>query len=180
MIVHEHSCIFVHQRKCAGSSIMRTFNVKFGTPDWDFMKDGVLSPEYTTAPQSYFKFAVVRNPWDRFISGWKYCASTRELTLQEVLNALPQEGHDYRHVTRLQCATIFNNHGELIVDYLIRFEHLQDDFDAVCDLIGKPRRTLPHRNRGSRNHYHDYFDAASRQIFLHYFSKDVDILGYVY
>lgn len=180
MIVHEHSCIFVHQRKCAGSSIMRTFNVAFGTPDWDFMKDGVLSPEYTATHQSYFRFAVVRNPWDRLISGWKYCESTHELTLKKVLTALPQEGHDFRHVTRLQCATLFNEQGELIVDYLIRFEHLQNDFDVVCDLIGKPRCTLPHRNRGSRGHYHEYFDEACRQIFLHYFSKDVDLLGYEY
>ncbi|MFL6261008.1 MAG: sulfotransferase family 2 domain-containing protein [Thermoanaerobaculia bacterium] len=180
MISHEDNCIFVHQRKCAGSSIMRTLNVAFGTPEWDFMKDGVLSPEYATAPAGYFKFAVVRNPWDRFVSGWKYCKSTRERKLQEVLANLPLEGHDYRHLTRPQHATLFDDRGEIIIDYLIRFEQLQEGFDVACDLIGKPRCSLPQRNRGARGHYRDYFDAESRRSFLRHFAKDVELFGYEY
>ncbi|HEX6901226.1 MAG TPA: sulfotransferase family 2 domain-containing protein [Thermoanaerobaculia bacterium] len=180
MISHEYRSIFVHQRKCAGSSIMRTFNVAFGTLEWDFMKEGVLSPEHATAPAGYFRFAVVRNPWDRFVSGWKYCASTRERTLKEVLADLPRQGHDYRHVTRPQHAILFDDPGELIVDFLIRFEQLQEGFDAVCDRIGKPRCPLSHRNRGSRGHYRDYFDAESRRMFLRHFARDVEIFGYEY
>jgi hypothetical protein len=159
---------------------MRTFDVTFGTPEWDFMKDGVLSPEWTSAPAGYFRFAVVRNPWDRFVSGWKYCESTRERALREVLSALPRQGHDYRHVTRPQHTTLFEERGEAVVDYLIRFERLQDGFDAVCDLIGKARCSLPHRNRGARGHYRDYFDAESRRIFLQNFAKDVELFGYEY
>jgi hypothetical protein len=159
---------------------MRTFDVAFGTPEWDFMKEGVLSSEYAIAPADYFSFAVTRNPWDRFVSGWKYCASTRERTLKEVLAVLPQQGHDYRHVTRPQHAILFDDRGELIVDSLLRFEQLQEGFDAVCDRIGKPWCSLPHRNRGSRGHYRDYFDAESRQMFLRHFAKDVEIFGYEY
>jgi hypothetical protein len=180
MISHQYQCIFLHQRKCAGSSIMRTFNVAFGTPEWDFMKDGLLSEEHTAAPLGYFRFAVVRNPWDRFVSGWKYCSSTRERMLAEVLADLPQEGHDFRHVTRPQHSTLFDEHNEAAVDYLIRFERLQEGFDAVCELIGKPRCQLPHRNRGNRAHYREYFDVASRQSFLRHFTRDVELLGYDY
>src|SRR5436305_12771898 len=104
MISHHYRCVFVHQRKCAGSSIMRTFDVPFGTLDWDFMKDGLLSEPPAAAPAGYFRFAVARNPWDRFVSGWKYCDSTRERSLQEVLDNLPLDGHDFRHVTRPQHA----------------------------------------------------------------------------
>ncbi len=180
MIIHQYRCIFVHQRKCAGSSIMRTFGIAFGTTEWDFMKDGVLSEEHATAPLGYFRFAVVRNPWDRFVSGWKYCSSTRERTLEEILNDLPRQGHDYRHITRPQHATLFDEHGVLAVDYLIRFERLQQGFDAVCGLIGKPRCQLSHRNRGTREHYRAYFDAASRLSFLRHFARDVELLGYDY
>lgn len=180
MICHQYRCVFVHQRKCAGSSIMRAFDVMFGTPEWDFMKDGLLSEESTEAPSGYFRFAVVRNPWDRFVSGWKYCSSTCDRTLGEVLADLPQQGHDYRHVTRPQHATLFDERGAAAVDYLIRFERLQEGFDAVCDLIGKPRCRLPHRNRGTRGHYREYFDAASRHSFLRHFKRDVELFGYEY
>jgi hypothetical protein len=57
-----------------------------------------------------------------------------------VLANLPSEGHDYRHLTRPQHTILYDEQGRLVVDYLIRFESLQQDFDRVCDLIGKPRR----------------------------------------
>src|SRR5439155_3241285 len=72
VICHAYNCIFVHQRKCAGISIIRAFGLDPSIPDWHFMNDGALSAEYTLAPPGYFRFSVVRNPWDRFVSGWKY------------------------------------------------------------------------------------------------------------
>lgn len=144
------------------------------------MNDGVLSPEYGEAPAGYFRFSVVRNPWDRFISGWKYCASTRHRSMHDVLANLPQEGHDYRHLSRPQHAILYDKEGYLVVDYLIRFESLQQDFDRVCDLIGKPGCTLGHFNRGNRRHYSEYFDKESRRMFLDHFWRDVELFEYEY
>ena len=91
---------FHTREKCAGSSIIHAFDLNPGNPDWTFMNDGVLSAEYTSAPAGYFRFSVIRNPWDRFIFAWKYCASTRHRSLHDVIASLPREGHDYRHLTR--------------------------------------------------------------------------------
>ncbi|HYJ86606.1 MAG TPA: sulfotransferase family 2 domain-containing protein [Pyrinomonadaceae bacterium] len=180
MISHTNECIFIHQRKCAGCSIINAFDFTTADPEWHFMNDGLLSPEYLSAPAGYFRFSIVRNPWDRFISGWKYCASTRERSLHDVLANLPREGHDYRHVTRPQHEILYDENGNLIVDYLMRFESLQQDFDKVCDIIGKPRLVLGHHNRGVRTHYSDYFDEDSRRIFLRHFARDVELFGYEY
>lgn len=180
MISHTYKCIFIHQRKCAGISIIRAFDLDLGNPDWHFMNDGTLSPEYPTAPAGYFLFSVVRNPWDRFISGWKYCASTRRRSLHDVLTNLPREGHDYRHLTRPQHAILYDKNRRLIVDYLIRFESLQRDFDEVCTMIGKPIRKLLHANQGKRGHYSNYFDERTREAFLRHFAKDAEIFGYEY
>ena len=180
MICHAYNCIFVHQRKCAGISIIRAFGLDPSIPDWHFMNDGALSAEYTLAPPGYFRFSVVRNPWDRFVSGWKYLPSTRERTLHDVLADLPREGADYRHLTRPQHAILYDEHERLIVDYVMRFETLQRDFDRVCDIIGKPRRTLEHCNRGDRAHYAGYFDEKSRRAFLRHFGKDFELFGYSY
>ena len=54
MICHAYNCIFVHQRKCAGISIIRAFGLDPSIPDWHFMNDGALSAEYTLAPPGYF------------------------------------------------------------------------------------------------------------------------------
>ena len=180
MICHTYKCIFIHQRKCAGTSIIRAFDLNLSDADWHFMNDGVLSPEYASAPADYFRFSVVRNPWDRFISGWKYCASTRRRSLRDVLTNLPPEGHDYRHLTRPQHAILYDEAGRPAVDLIIRFESLQQGFDRVCDIIGKPRRVLAHENRGHRLPYADYFDEDTRQSFLRHFGRDVELFGYSY
>lgn len=143
------------------------------------MNDGVLSLEYESAP-SYFKFAVVRNPWDRFVSGWKYLESTRNRSLREVLTNLPQTGKDYRHLTRPQHSTLYDHGGRLIVDYLIRFESLQDGFDEVCRMIDKPHRRLPHLNQTPRDHYTRYFDDECRELFQRHFARDLELFGYQY
>ena len=178
MICNKYKCVFIHQRKCAGISIIRAFDIIPDWPEWHFMNDGVLSPEYKSIPEEYFRFSVIRNPWDRFISGWKYCKSTRYRSLHDVLTDLPREGHDYRHLTRPQHKILFDENGRLIVDYLIRFESLQQDFNQVCDIIGKPRIKLAHYNRITRAHYSVYFDKESRQIFMRHFGKDVHLFNY--
>lgn len=179
MICHSYKCIFIHQRKCAGSSVIHAFGYEPGDSEWHFMNDGVLSPEYESAPSGYFRFSVVRNPWDRFVSAWKYLPATRDRPLRELLANLPQYGAEYRHLTRPQH-TILYHQDRLIVDYLIRFESLQQDFDEVCKMIGKPKRRLPHVNRGNRTHYSDYFDEGSRRIFRQHFGRDIELFGYEY
>ncbi len=180
MISHPYECIFIHQRKCAGSSIINAFDFTVADPDWHFMNDGVVSPEYSSAPPGYFYFSIVRNPWDRFISGWKNLTATRERSLLDVLTNMPSEGADYRHLTRPQYEILCDENGRPIIDYLMRFETLQHDFDQVCDIIGKPRRVLAHNNQGVRKHYTDYFDDEARRIFLQHFALDVELFGYEY
>lgn len=181
MISHAHRCIFTHQRKCAGTSIIRAFGLAPDNAAWHFMNDGVLSPEYARMPAGYYRFSVIRNPWERFISGWKYCSSTRHRALQEVLANLPREGHDYRHLTRPQHEILYEATGCLAVDFLIRFESLQQDFDRVCDLIGKPRCTLGRYNAGPPPppaRHTDGLNGEDRNLFLRHFGRDIELFGY--
>jgi hypothetical protein len=180
MISRQHRCIFIHQRKCAGMSVIATFGLRPDNPDYHYLNDGVLGPEYAGRPPDFFVFSVVRNPWDRFISGWKYCTSTRLRTLRDVLLDPPRTGHDYRHVTRPQVDILFEAQGRPATDVLMRYESIQQDFDAVCDRIGKPRVTLPRINVGSRLDYHRYFDDETRSLFEQRFSRDIAAFGYSY
>jgi len=183
MISHEHNCIFIHQRKCAGISIMRAFGLTHPDQDpyaWHFMNDGVLCREYHTRPEDYLRFSVVRNPWDRFVSGWHYCDDTRNVPLRDLLRNLPRLDHDYVHLTRLQRDILFDQCGYLIVEHLMRFENLQRDFDTVCDRIGKQRMVLEHLNRrDDRLPYQEYFrDPVDRDLFMRHFGRDADAFEY--
>lgn len=182
VISHQYQCIYVHQRKTAGSSIIHSFGLTLKDPDWETYNDGVLSPGYDSMSESvswYFKFTTVRNPFDRLISSWKYLSATRTRTLEDVLRNPPLEGHDYRHLTRPQTAILVNRDGELIVDFVIRYEALQEGYDQVCDLIGKPRMPLPVVNATTRNRdYRTYFNPVTRSLAEDHFKDDLSTFGY--
>lgn len=180
MISHRHRCIFVHQRKCAGTSIIRAFGLTPDDADWHVANDGVLDADYAALPADYFRFSVVRNPWDRFVSGWKYCDSTRNRPLHDVLDRLPTDGHDYRHVTRPQSAILFDATGRCAVSFVMRFESLQADFERICARLGLPPILLKKTNVGQRHHYRDYFDTDTRQRLARHFAEDIERFGYTF
>jgi Sulfotransferase family len=183
MISHLYRCIFIHQRKTAGCSIISSFGITPEHREWHLFNDGTLSEEWTHRQESardYVVFTVIRNPWDRFISGWKYLAATRNRPLLEVLQDLPAEstGADYRHLTRPQVDILMDAQGALALDYVLRFENLAADFARLCFLIGKTDCTMPHLNATPHGRYGDYFDQRARELFDRHFQKDVSLLGY--
>jgi len=186
VISHEHKCIFIAQRKCAGSSIIHAFGLRWTSastlpPEWHYMNHGTLTCEFHSKPADYYVFSVVRNPWDRLVSGWKFCPETRDWPLRELLRHLPREGYAYQHVTRLQETILRDQEGRLVTNRIARFENLQADFDLVCGEIGKPLRPLPRLNPCpvERLHYREHFaGAVDRDLFLHHFARDVDFFEY--
>ncbi len=92
MISEAHRCIFVHQRKSAGTSVKALFPDVTGANRGRF-NNGILNPEWnpeTPPVRDHYKFTVIRNPWDRFVSGWKYCKSTKHRPILDVIENLPR------------------------------------------------------------------------------------------
>jgi hypothetical protein len=184
MISHEYKCVFIHQRKCAGTSIIRSFGLSPKQADWHLYNEGSLTLE----PESwdsvvknhpgYLVFSVVRNPWDRFVSGWKYCQSTRDRSILDVLNNLPQEGHDYRHLTRPQSAILFDREDKPVFHMLLRFETLQEDWNSLCNKLGKPQMPLPRLNSTVRENHRKYFTPDAQLLFNQHFKADIERFGY--
>ena len=186
MICHRYKCIFIHQRKCAGTSIIRNFGISPDQPEWRIVNDGYLSREPNTWESvanrysDYHIFSIIRNPWDRFVSGWKYCESTKNRDIIDVLKNLPKEGHDYKHVTRLQSEILFNDADLPIFHTLLRFETLQTDWEALCMTLGKPPTTLSHLNKTEHLNYREYFNEQALDLFTRHFEADCLRFGYAY
>ncbi len=184
MIDHTYRCIFFHQRKVAGSSIIATFGLTTADDNWHLFNNGVLGKEWrrrTPELRSYFVFSAVRNPFDRLVSGWKYLKPLKHLSLREVLENPPSEGHPFRHFTRPQVAILKGRKtGKIVTDDLIRFETCQQDFDRVCAKIGKPQRTLErwNINETRERDYRIYFDDHTRKLATELFREDLDAFGY--
>lgn len=193
MISHKYKCIYIHVPKTAGHSIVDAFGMPWGNGrilnyDDDFLASGPIASkqnwmDLAVLYKDYFIFAVVRNPWDRFVSGWKYCESTKKKTIEEVLRCLPQlddNEHDFHHITRRQRAFLYHR-NTLIPHYVIRMERLQEGFDEVCDRIGMPRTILKRLNTTEHGHYRDYFVSdESKWLFSNHFAPDINTFGYTF
>lgn len=102
---------------------------------------------------SYYRFSVIRNPWDRAVSSWYWTSRSRGVPLDWII--------DHRSKQNWRIISIKNR---LAVDDVIRFENLSEDFGRVCRTIGLPQpETLPRLKVGSRPPGTDYREVLTRK-----------------
>ncbi len=155
---------FVHVRKNAGTSLIEYFHGL--KADIEVIYDAESRSDRVI-------FGVCRNPYDRCLSSWKYCHSTKHRPLLEVLNSPPSEGHDYRHFTRTQWSYLNT------ADRILRFESLYDDVIEFFDEYGVETygRVLPKLNVGN----HPTIESLStqeRDAIYEFYCEDFENLGY--
>ena len=138
--------------------------------------------------RDYFKFAFVRNPWDRLASCWRDKVLDRNYfnltpSQRQSLNQFEAfvdwvstkdlEACD-RHL-RLQCRLIDLNH----VDFVGRFESFENDFRAVATRIDLPLSKIPHENvSASLPRLIDIYDDQTIKGVADLYARDIAIFGY--
>jgi len=145
--------------------------------------------------ESYFKVAFVRNPWDWVVSRVSFSNRPRSrwslarvkkqpqrISEREIRDSFGIHAPTFRGLDWVdsvyQHARLADRDGRLLVDYVGRFESLQEDFDAICDRIGLPRQALPHLNRTRHRRYTEYYDDETRQLVAQKYSRDIRVFGY--
>ena len=122
--------------------------------------------------QKYYKWIIVRNPWERYFSFFKYFKSYGEKYLrrdesinweQVQLNQGKMCVDLFRDNSDIQVLrNIISNHasqdsyycganGEIIVDHIASFEDFQNEFIFLCDKVGVNAPTLQHGNKSSNS-----------------------------
>lgn len=131
---------------------------------------------------SYFKFAFVRNPFDRFVS---YCAfMTRENGAfdrdpKEVMRRMLFELRPMHHVLfQPQHGFVTDDGGHLLADYIGRVEEMQASYDHICQRIGIPSTELGQVNSSKRGRYRDYYDQQLIDGVAQLYATDLKLFGY--
>ena len=142
------------------------------------------------AYQDYFKFAFVRNPWERLVSCWRnkvvdnnhFDFSGAELTemrdfsnFVDFVSGLNTENCD-PHL-RLQCRLIDLNQ----IDYLGRLESIDRDLFEIFRILDIPLVDIPRKNVSSGNNpYWHYYDNELVEKVYQIYHRDIQIFGYDY
>jgi len=159
------------------------------------IKDLIGDEEY----DSRVSFASVRNPWDRLVSWYMFnCNDYRASPAQSrvykelgfkgwIMEGCPHHGwmpHHHAHQpkdTIPQLPWITDKDGNVIVDYIIRLENLQQDFEGIRQKLGLPFKAIPTLNVSSKRQFKDYrkyYDWESKEKVIDLYGEDIRYFGY--
>jgi hypothetical protein len=227
MICKPFNCLFVHIPKTAGRSVEMFFMNKLNLDrenaedraqllitDNDDPAKGSEKLSHLSASEyvqcghitqeefsGFYKFSFVRNPWARLVSEYRYRNFLSHRSFKDfVLNKLPPPGWDdkYRHIMP-QTEMLYDEGGRLLVDFVGKFERLQQDFDRVCEhlefsdsglshvnssdkksreLRRKVRNFLYRNGENELRRYVDFYDNETREAVADLYRADIKNFNY--
>lgn len=191
-VFDKYRCIFIHIPKCAGISVE---NGLFGTKVGH--KRIALFERYNVQKfNDYFKFTIVRNPYDRIVSAFFFLKSggrnerDREWAARNlndydnfsdfVYNGLRTE--NVKKALHFQPQYLYLcKPGSLVpeVDFIGRFEELEKDYNYIQEKLGIQTSDLPHLNKSKRkSDYREFYDEKTRSIVASVYQEDLNIFNY--
>lgn len=189
-----HRCIFIHIPKAAGTSVLT--EISDGRYKRDHCKYKIYSDANPDKFDSYYKFCFVRNPFDRMVSIYNYLKNDGNKADDVywgnliranypsfdafVLNYLNEKNIHEHAIFTPQYLFIFSHQHEIKVDFLGRFESINEDYRVIAKKLNLSGE-LPHINKSKakKNSYIDYYhnvDVVNKVLSL--YLLDFDLLGY--
>jgi len=143
---------------------------------------------------SRFKVAFVRNPWDRLVSLYFYLSGYR-LNQKRRRMSNSYLGDFKTFVRTVHSGRFVNPIGKLNtddwsqanpqmdwlrwgVDFVGRFERLEDDWKRLCEVTGLPHKPLEVARKTNHEHYTVYYDNELRDLVTEIYEEDIDTFGY--
>ena len=201
---HDRRLIFVHIPKTGGTSILnllglwqkhrsanlRTLFGEFGPFDLQHLTLSQLRQFLTEGEMtSYCKFAFVRNPWDRAVSGALWQARFSEMGIRDLRDYVDWAerviGHGARRPSDAhampQSAFVVSADRSLGVDHLGRFEEYRTDLEAILGRFLTMSYQLPYKlQQTQRGHYRDYYHGDLQTRVAKLYAEDAQRFGYAF
>jgi hypothetical protein len=137
-------------------------------------KSFVLPHQYNT----YFKFTFVRNSWARVFSWYNNVIRdgrkrTRlnvsdSCTFKEFLN-----NHLDQWALNSQLFWISDRNGKIAMDFIGRYEKLEEDFSYVCNTLRIKDVNLPRLIAGDGRPYTHFYDEETKAIVARKYAEEI-------
>ncbi len=193
-VFEDRRLAYISTAKVACTSIKTAMMLPYGIHrdvhnEWPHIYLGHLAAEH----QNFFKFSFVRNPFDRLVSGYRnkiFSRPDREefgmiptnITFAEFVAEVVKRpdcltnGHFQSQYAKLY------QHGELLVDFLGRFENLAEDWLTIANRFEFDTQ-LPHKQKSTQKmgvykDYRAYYTEELVHLVYNRFRADVEVFGY--
>jgi len=125
---------------------------------------------------SYYKFSFERNPWDRQVSFYSYKTRSKD-NPEGLAKFLSRKKKAY-----VANFDIYSIDGEVGVDFVGRYENINQDFAKVVKDIGiKEKIKLPLANVSEKKDargYRQYYTDATRDLIAEWYAPEIRAFGY--
>jgi hypothetical protein len=192
--------LFVHIQKTGGSSLINIFKEhihdlhtvagKHDHARW-------VQPKLARQWSDLFKFAFVRNPWERLVSWysmiqeraargdkmtylWTYVLNQASTFDEFIWNCteIVNDKDGLKSFWFNQLDYVTDKDGNLIVDFIGRYENFAQNAQYILDKLQLPNIKLPHTNKSSHHHYSHYYTDATRDVVAERYARDIKFWGY--
>lgn len=207
IVSHQHHFIFVAVPKTGTHSVRQALREQLGDEDveqvglfvdkrfpWEDLaaiRHGHLSLRQVRpylgedAFSSYFKFAFVRNPFDRFVSYCAFMLRGGDLFQQRPRDVMRRflfsDPPEHHILFKPQASLLVGADGEtLLTDSVGRVEDMQGSFDAICARLGIRSRPLDRVNGSRHSDYRQYYDQALIDGVAARYAQDLELFGYTF
>lgn len=215
MISHRHKAVFVHIPKTAGQSVEKVFLDDLGL-NWkqrdqlllrrnmdpargpkrlahllarEYVELGYLSDRKYA---EYCSFAIVRHPFDRMISEYRYRLFGKrrrgeplpddiDSDFDRFMRQMPDD--DYNDLPRhlmAQADYVLDRGGEVMVDHVLRFEDLDREIAPIFAQLFFAPRVLgqSNRSRGFEKLTRENLTAAQKSFLVERYRTDFELFSY--
>ena len=197
--------------KCAGGSILTALHTHYGERCWwynnqwdhlmfdhqrtcvtfyhshlpSLVQTGFLPVEWALGA---FKFAFVRNPWDRLVSLYFWLKGRNHMWLPENFEQFvvhvsegnyPSPGwkNDEGYTQANTMVSWLRPNGVWIPDFIGKFEHLNEHWAKLCDILNVTQ-PLPVVNTTDHKPYQEYYTPNTRDLVAKRFAEDISAFNY--
>jgi hypothetical protein len=129
---------------------------------------------------NYYKFTFIRNPWCRIVSIYHYLGydimCDFEYFVSKYYNTLFRNHHWFLK-PQIEFLNIEN---KISVDFIGRYERVQQDFNKICDFLEIERTVLPERNKSIKKYsdYRDYYNSTTIDKIFKMYRIDIQTFSY--
>jgi hypothetical protein len=215
-IIHSIKTIFIHIPKAGGTSIETVLcdfplfryqlvnkynwygNIKNDETKYelDHSTMAYLKKNCKYYDNSYFSFAIVRNPYARLVSEYHYCKYQYSRFIKKLDSfkdfvyelkdkfdyVLKNKEKDHLYVSHYLPQYLFtHNYRKVkIVNKIYKLENLNEEWTDICEILDIDKELVRTEKNASKfkYNYEDYYDDELKSIVYEMYKDDFEVFNY--